>query len=117
MHYRYENAMRVTIPAVRAAVALTLSKEHGMSETMIAKRLGVAQAAVSKYLSGKYSPKMRGIVKLIIKNGLHKRMIVAVCSGQDRDKITRLTDQIASDNLLVGMVVGRLKGGPAGSHI
>ncbi|MCW1301488.1 MAG: helix-turn-helix domain-containing protein [Candidatus Nanoarchaeia archaeon] len=42
------------IPAIRARVAKILVKEYNMTQMEIASLLGISQAAVSKYLSGKY---------------------------------------------------------------
>ncbi len=51
----YERASEEVIPAVRVAIARALKEEYGMSESRIAEILGVAQAAVSKYLNNKCS--------------------------------------------------------------
>lgn len=54
----YAIAASTIIPAVRASIAKELTDKHGMKEEKIASALGVAQAAVSKYLSNKYSKRI-----------------------------------------------------------
>ncbi len=57
-----------TVPAARVIIAKTLVGKHKLSESEVAKRLGVAQAAVSKYVNGKYSPKITKRMKSIERN-------------------------------------------------
>ncbi|MEM0015334.1 MAG: hypothetical protein QXS42_00415 [Zestosphaera sp.] len=45
------------MPAVRAALAITLVKQHGLTIYRTAKLLGVAPAAVSNYLTARRSSK------------------------------------------------------------
>src|SRR5713101_5246411 len=45
-----EVAAKSVIPALRAMVARQLTEEYGMKQEIVAKRLGVTQAAVSKYI-------------------------------------------------------------------
>lgn len=49
-----EITIKYFIPAIRAKIAKLLAKEHDMTQEEIAFLLGISQAAVSKYLSGKY---------------------------------------------------------------
>lgn len=96
-----EKAMKLTIPAVRVAVSESLAKEHGMSETEIARGFGIAQAAVSKYLNGNYSEKVRKIVKLIVSNRLHNDIVNAFLKGKNADCIARLVDEAASNKKII----------------
>ncbi|MDE1851182.1 MAG: hypothetical protein KGH69_00645 [Candidatus Micrarchaeota archaeon] len=57
----YEIAAKEVIPAVRALIAKELKEKYGMKEVDIAQRLSVAQAAVSKYLAGRYSAKVKAL--------------------------------------------------------
>ena len=43
------------LPALKARAAKILSEQYQMNQTKIANLLQITQAAVSKYLSGKYS--------------------------------------------------------------
>jgi predicted transcriptional regulator len=56
----YETATNEILPAIRSYIAKELMK-HGMSEEKIANLLGVAQAAISKYVNEKYSEKVKEI--------------------------------------------------------
>lgn len=57
----YARATNEIIPAVRSIIAKELNARYHMKEQDIAKYLGVAQAAVSKYLNGEYSKKIKEI--------------------------------------------------------
>jgi predicted transcriptional regulator len=54
-----EAAIKYFIPATRASIAKVLAKEHNFSQIQIAFLLRITQAAVSKYLSGKYGKKIK----------------------------------------------------------
>ncbi|PIU81400.1 hypothetical protein COS70_04320 [Candidatus Micrarchaeota archaeon CG06_land_8_20_14_3_00_50_6] len=45
------------LPAMRAWVAKSLIQDHHLTQVEVAAKLGITQAAVSKYLSGKYDSK------------------------------------------------------------
>ena len=51
----YELASKEVVPAARLAIAKALKERYNLTESNIANILGVAQAAVSKYLNDKYS--------------------------------------------------------------
>ena len=70
MSNEYERAAKEVIPAIRSAIAKELKNKYKIKEEEIAKYLGIAQAAVSKYISGKYSKKV-----LAIEEMLDKKMI------------------------------------------
>ena len=55
-----EAIIKSFLPAIRAATAKKLS-EHELSQAAIAKNLGITQAAVSNYLSGKYAKHIKEI--------------------------------------------------------
>ncbi len=107
MNYRYEMAIRLAIPAVRVAVSDTLSKRHNMSETDIAKGLGIAQAAVSKYLSGNYSPKIRAIAKFIESENMHIRIVEAILKKK-RENLGDMIDRVASAKKVLDFALGQI---------
>jgi uncharacterized protein len=45
-----EVASKSVIPALRAMIARELIEDYGMKQAIVAEKLGVTQAAVSKYL-------------------------------------------------------------------
>ena len=101
LHYDYENATKFTIPAVRAAAAISLSKNHNMDETTIAKSLGIAQAAVSKYLSGTYSAKVGMLVGIIEQKGLADQVVGAILSKKGSEQVANLIDRAATSKSLI----------------
>jgi predicted transcriptional regulator len=58
-----ESIVKVVLPAIRAGVIKKLYKDKKMSQVEIAEKLGITQAAVSKYLSGNYSKKLKELEK------------------------------------------------------
>jgi hypothetical protein len=51
------------IPAVRVTVTKQLYTRHNFNQERIAEKLGITQAAVSKYLSGKYTQQIKQLEK------------------------------------------------------
>ena len=68
IHVDYGRADKEIIPAARLFIATVLKKRYNMTEQEIADRLGVAQAAVSKYLNGKSSRRISEIKETIMKD-------------------------------------------------
>ena len=66
----FERATKEIIPAVRVVIAKELSERYKMKEEEIARMLNVAQAAVSKYISDKYSDQIKEVVAKIDRNAL-----------------------------------------------
>ncbi|MEM5766576.1 MAG: helix-turn-helix domain-containing protein [Candidatus Aenigmatarchaeota archaeon] len=54
-----EVVVKKIIPAVRVRVAKQLYKKYNFSQEEIANKLNLTQAAISKYLSGKYTEEIR----------------------------------------------------------
>ncbi|MDE1870719.1 MAG: hypothetical protein KGI06_00580 [Candidatus Micrarchaeota archaeon] len=109
MYQNCEKAIKLTIPALRIAVSRSLSSEHGMSETEIAKILGVAQASVSKYLTGRYSAETKGLVKEIMADNLQHRIVKAITGGAGATETAKIIDSVASDSRLVDAALGRIR--------
>ena len=61
----YERASKEVVPAIRLAIAKELKEKYNMTESHIAEILGVAQAAVSKYLNNKHSSPVGAMYKKI----------------------------------------------------
>ncbi len=64
----YEKAEKEIVPAARLFIAAELKRRYDMKEQEIANLLGVAQAAVSKYLNGRYSEKVSELKEAIMKD-------------------------------------------------
>jgi len=54
-----EVVVKQLIPAVRVRVAKELYNKHNFNQKEIAKRLGLSQPAISKYLSGNYTQEIK----------------------------------------------------------
>jgi predicted transcriptional regulator len=57
----YEVAEKEVIPAVRLALIKEMREKYRIKESQISEYIGITQAAISKYLSGKYSEKVRAM--------------------------------------------------------
>lgn len=101
MYTNCDDVFKLTIPAVRVAVAKSLSNDYGMNQAEIAQRLGIAQAAVSKYLSNKYSRKIAALEKNIQQNRLERPIAKAIASKEDKKKVKLKIDRLASSENLV----------------
>lgn len=60
-----ESIVKFLLPAIRAGVAKELYNKYDFNQVEIARKLGITQAAVSKYIAGKYSKE----IKLLEENG------------------------------------------------
>ncbi|HUB92402.1 MAG TPA: helix-turn-helix domain-containing protein [Candidatus Saccharimonadales bacterium] len=63
----YERAYKEIVPAARAALIIELNKKYNIKEELISKYVGITQAAISKYLNGRYSARIKEIVEKIDK--------------------------------------------------
>lgn len=77
-----EITIKYFIPAIRAKIAKILANEYNLKQTKIALKLGVTQAAVSKYLSGKYSEE----IKRLEKEKVIKKISFELASKLAKDK-------------------------------
>ncbi len=58
-----ETIIKRFLPAIRSSITKELFNKYDFNQEEIAKRLGVTQAAVSKYLSGKYAQNIKNLEK------------------------------------------------------
>lgn len=63
MPSKYEVAADETVPVARSIIARELVEKYKMKEAEAAKYLGVAQAAISKYITEKYSDSLKEKVR------------------------------------------------------
>ncbi len=61
MRTEYENMVKEFLPALRASAAKMMANEYHMTQLKIAESLKTTQAAVSKYLSGQYSGRVKSV--------------------------------------------------------
>ncbi len=101
MYTNCNEIFRITIPAVRIAVAKSLNKKYNMNQSDIARRLGTTQAAISKYLSGEYSENIAKVERIVEGESALKEITTMVVSKKDKKGITRSIDRFASSGYLV----------------
>ncbi len=101
MYTNCNQIFRLTVPAVRIAVARELSSRYGRDQSSIASSLGIAQAAVSKYLHESYSPEVRRLVGLISAKGLERRVVSAIVGRKGHEAVTAEIDSLASSGYVV----------------
>ncbi|MHB1830124.1 MAG: transcriptional regulator [Candidatus Micrarchaeaceae archaeon] len=80
----YQRASKEIVPAARLLIAKQLKERYNMSETNIAAVMGVAQAAVSKYLNGKYSKTVERISRELDARGMDK-YIPSIAKGDQKE--------------------------------
>ncbi len=68
MRTEYENMVKEFLPALRASSARMMAEQYKISQEKIAELLETTQAAVSKYLNGKYSDKVKELEKTLNQN-------------------------------------------------
>jgi predicted transcriptional regulator len=85
---------------VRASVAEEMSERYGYSQEEIAKKLGVVQVAVSKYLNRRYSKEISRMKKYIVERKLNLGVVKKIIGGKRRkqidDAIDRLCDRLVA---------------------
>lgn len=101
MYTNCAKIFRLTVPAVKATVARDLTLKHRLSEKRIAKSLGIAQPAISKYLNGKYSREAGLFEDLIRSNPSYRRIITAVVSDKNPHEISQMIDRVAAERRVV----------------
>lgn len=101
LNFSYEKAIKSTIPAIRTTVAIELKRKHHMNETEIAKILGIAQAAVSKYLSGSRSPKIDKLARFVAANHMQDKVVKAILSKKGQEEINNQIDKAAAQRSLI----------------
>lgn len=80
----YERASKEIVPAMRLVIARELKQKYNMTEDHIAEILGIAQAAVSKYLNGNYSDIVEQAAKKVDMSSVN-RYIEQIASGKKKE--------------------------------
>lgn len=99
-----EQAIKLTLPAVRIAVAEKLSIK-GVNQSDIAKILGVAQPAVNKYLKHRYSSKVETVKEFIKKKGFEKEITELALARNNKSDILKRIDRVATQNDVVELAL------------
>lgn len=88
-----KDIVSVLLPAVRASVASSLMKRHGYTQARAAKKLGIVQVAVSKYVNGKHSKEIARMRKYIEANGMQDAIVKRITERAGRAEIDRSIDE------------------------
>ncbi|MCL4389453.1 helix-turn-helix domain-containing protein [Candidatus Marsarchaeota archaeon] len=96
MVFERDNTIKMAIPAVRIAVVRILKSRYRFGQEEIAKRMGITQAAVNKYLNGRYSGKTGKIMMRIKERGLDAKVAGMVAAGKRIPAINEQIDRIAA---------------------
>jgi predicted transcriptional regulator len=92
---------KAVIPAVRAYLATMMSEEYGYRQQRIAKKLGIAQVAVSKYLNGRYSKEVARIKQEIsseLSKNTARHIIESGSADEANEQIERFSEQYILTN-------------------
>lgn len=80
----YERASKLIVPAARVVIARELKIRYNMTEARIAQILGIAQAAVSKYLNEDYSENVKSATEKVDMGSVN-RYIEKIASGNENE--------------------------------
>ncbi|MCW6160755.1 MAG: hypothetical protein LVQ97_01040 [Candidatus Micrarchaeales archaeon] len=78
-----EKAAKATLPAIRSIAVGILSSEYSLKQSEISKRLGIAQAAVSKYMNKDYSDRVGKTITALNSIGIDKSVKKALTKNKD----------------------------------
>lgn len=78
-----EKAAKATLPAVRSIAVGILSREYSLKQSEISERLGIAQAAVSKYMNRNYSDRVSKTISALNSIGIDKNIKRALNKNKD----------------------------------
>jgi predicted transcriptional regulator len=101
MVFEVDRVVKSSIPAVRIAVAEILSNEYSLGQDQIAKKLGITQAAVNKYLKKKYSKETKFIIGLIKEKGFDRKIAKMIIENQKLSDINNEIDRSASSSYVI----------------
>ncbi len=77
------------LPAIKIAVAKELSEKYNRTETDIAKSLGITQAAVSKYLTGAVSLRIKDASETSIIRKMASEIAAKAAKELSKDSVSQ----------------------------
>ncbi len=96
MDMECNNITRLVLPAIRINIAEQLEHKYKLNQKEISYRLGVAQVAVSKYLSGNYSGSLRKVASQVKESGLVDAMVGKAAKINDPKAIDMMVNDLCS---------------------
>ncbi len=88
---------KLILPAVRASIAETMNTKYSYTQDDIAKKLGVVQVAVSKYLNKKYSKGVAELKSMISEKGLNSAVIKSILDGRNSAHIQKEIEDLCAN--------------------
>lgn len=92
MNLKDEAILKNFIPAVRVLVAKQLSAKHNFNQNEIASLLGITQAAVSKYLAGSYSYKIKIFERTDDVKNASERIVGKIVEEKKHQKVNHVCE-------------------------
>ncbi|MDE1861252.1 MAG: helix-turn-helix domain-containing protein [Candidatus Micrarchaeota archaeon] len=105
MDFECADITKVVLPAIRASTAQIMIQKYGYKQQDIARELGVAQVAVSKYLNGRYSAKVARMKDYITKEELNGEIIRRMLNNDNQEKINKAVNDLCALLLRSGKMV------------
>ncbi len=96
MDFQCDSIIKVVLPAVRVSMAEEMRSRYNLNQQRIAKILGIAQVAVSKYLNGRYSSEVRRASEYIKKNGLVDDIAKKAAGKSNPEEIDRMISDLCA---------------------
>jgi predicted transcriptional regulator len=93
-----EKIIKATLPSIKIAVAKALARDN-IKQERIAACLGISQAAVNKYIKGKYSATLKEIVTQIKDSPEIDELAHSVETGKGARYISKKIDLFASKRI------------------
>jgi predicted transcriptional regulator len=81
-----EAMIKQLLPAIRAGVTKELARKYNFNQVEIASELGVTQAAVSNYLSGKYAQEIKEVENKKAVKENSKKIAHLIANGKPNKK-------------------------------
>jgi predicted transcriptional regulator len=94
MEMECNSITRLVLPAIRINIAEQLEHRYGMRQREIAARLGIAQVAVSKYLSGNYSKALKELTEKVRKSGIVDGAVIKAAGTEDEKEVNALISDL-----------------------
>ena len=98
------NLVKLSIPAIRYALARILIDKYTMDQSQIAATLGITQAAVNKYLLGKCSINISKLGAAILSNEIIDNATTNAALSGETEKLNKLIDRMASGKSMVTLI-------------
>ena len=78
----HDKIVKELLPAVKLKVSKEMARNHNLTQTEIANMIGITQAAISKYINGKYSKKLQ-YMESKVSNREIARLVSEIITGDE----------------------------------